>query len=70
MASTKFALLRENLHTFINQLSDDELAEFWNLTSEFYYDAQMLKAIHVAKRSLTPGDSLTCEEALRFLFNS
>lgn len=49
----------------IDELSDEDLLQLWNLMAEIYYDTYLLKAIQAAKR--LPGDSFTREEALQFL---
>lgn len=70
MNSKSVTSLREKVHSIVDQFSEEELTSLWNLVSEFYHDTRMLKAIQDAKRSLTPGDSLTHEEALQFLSQS
>ncbi len=60
-------LLRNRLHTLIDQLSDEELAEMKAPLKELYCDLYMLRAAHVSKRTLNPGDTFTREEALQFL---
>lgn len=63
--------LRERMHGIINHLAEEDLSEMYGLMSELYGDMTMLKAIQAAKRSLTPGASLTQEEALQALsFNT
>ncbi|NJP12695.1 MAG: hypothetical protein HC866_27200 [Leptolyngbyaceae cyanobacterium RU_5_1] len=59
--------LKTQVHQLIDQLPDEELADICRLLVERYYDSYMLKAVQAAKRSLTPGNSLTREEALQLL---
>jgi len=59
---------RTRVHAVIDQLSDEDLMGLWQVIAEAYYDTYMLKAIQTAKRS--PGDSFTCDEAMRFLAHS
>ncbi len=61
------SLLKGRAHNLIEQLSDDEMFDVWTVLSELYYDFYMLKATQAAKQTLKPGDSLTREDALRFL---
>jgi len=68
MSSTRSKQFRARVHQVIDDLSDENLAGLSNALTEVYYDAYMLKAIQSAKRS--PGDSLTRDEALRFLSHS
>lgn len=59
--------VRSKTYRLIDQLSDDELVMVWGVLEPLHYDLYLLKAIQDAKKSLSPGDSLTREEALRFL---
>ncbi len=61
------SLLKDRLHRLVEQLADDELLEVWAGLVEFYCDCYMLRATQAAKETLKPGDTLTREEALRFL---
>lgn len=58
---------RNRVHQLIDQLSDEELSDFWVSLSDIYCDFYMLQAIHASKRALRPGDTFTREEALRYL---
>ncbi|CAA9298030.1 hypothetical protein AVDCRST_MAG94-165 [uncultured Leptolyngbya sp.] len=61
------SLLKDRLHRLVEQLADDELLEVWAGLAEFYCDCYMLRATQASKETLKPGDTLTREEALRFL---
>ncbi|UBF27417.1 hypothetical protein K9N68_05560 [Kovacikia minuta CCNUW1] len=61
---------KARLHTLIDQLSDEELAEMKSVVADFYYDLCMLRAVHLSKATLKPGDTFTREEALQFLRHS
>lgn len=65
MNSTLKQHFRARVHKVIDELADEDLAGLWDVIAEVYYDAYMLKAIQAAQRS--PGDSLTLDEAMRFL---
>lgn len=58
---------RKRVHQLIDQLSDEELADFWMSLSEIYCDFYVMQAIQASKRVLRPGDTFTREEALRYL---
>jgi hypothetical protein len=60
-------LSKERIHRLIDQLSEQDLPEIWTVLTNLYYDLYLLDAIQHAKRSLQPGDTLTREEAMRFL---
>ncbi|MGA7936990.1 MAG: hypothetical protein WCA35_25780 [Kovacikia sp.] len=60
-------LSKDCLHTLIDQLSDEELAEMNPVLADFYYDLYMLRAVQASKIFLRPGDTFTHEEALQFL---
>ena len=56
------------LSNLIEQISEEEqLEEALLILQPLYYDLYMLKAIRESKRSVRPGDSMTYEEAVRFL---
>lgn len=59
--------LRSRVHHLIDRLSDEDLEDIWLALKNYYYDAYVLKAVYEAKEMLQPGDTLTREEALRFL---
>lgn len=59
--------LRNRAHRLIDQLSEEELVEMWTTLDNLYCDLYMLRAIQASKRLLTPGDTLTREEAMRVL---
>ncbi|NJL61666.1 MAG: hypothetical protein HC903_07350 [Methylacidiphilales bacterium] len=61
------SVLRIQLHQLIKQMSDDELQLVWNAVYTLHSDYQVLKAIQEVKRLEQPGDSLTHEEAVRYL---
>ncbi|MBW4560163.1 MAG: hypothetical protein KME32_03230 [Mojavia pulchra JT2-VF2] len=60
-------LLRTRIHHLIEQLSDEDLQETWNVVHNLHCDFYMLKAIEQVKRSQQPWDILTQDEALRLL---
>lgn len=59
---TKSKILR-----LIGRLSEEELQVVWTVLAELYADFYMLRAVDIARESFKPGDSLTREEAVRFL---
>ena len=58
---------KNRVHHLIDRLSDRELESLWPILSELYYDFYTLRAIQEAKEAVQPGDTMTREEALRFL---
>ena len=60
--------LRARVHWVIDELSDEQLLQLWDIVADMYYDTYLLNAIKAGKRS--PGDSLTHDEALQFLLES
>ncbi|XGV99473.1 MAG: hypothetical protein ACAF41_11115 [Leptolyngbya sp. BL-A-14] len=61
------SLLKERIHRLVEHLSDDELQDIWAVLAELYCDCYVLRATQASKQTLRPGDTLTREEALRFL---
>lgn len=59
--------LTYQLGYLIDRLSDEDLQTAWCSLQSVYYDLYMLKAIHEAKRSVQPGDTMNYEEAVRVL---
>ncbi|HEY9848981.1 MAG TPA: hypothetical protein V6D28_05965 [Leptolyngbyaceae cyanobacterium] len=59
--------LTYQMASLVDQLSDEDLQIAWRVLQSVYYDLYMLKAIHEAKRSVQPGDSMSYEEAVRVL---
>jgi hypothetical protein len=59
--------LRKKLHYLIDRISEEDLGKTWKTLQALFYDSYMLKAIEEAKEALTPGDSLTYEEAIEML---
>ncbi|WP_228041736.1 hypothetical protein [Planktothrix mougeotii] len=59
--------LRKKLHYLVDQISEEDLGKAWKSLQTLFYDTYMLKAIQEAKETLTPGDSLTYDEALELL---
>ncbi len=59
--------LSAQLPDLLEQISDENLEDAWRLLQQLYYDLYILKAIQESKRTFQPGDTLTQEEALRFL---
>lgn len=69
-------LIRSRLHRLVEQLPglieripDEGLEDAWTVLEPLYYDLYMLTAIQESLRSFRPGDNLTREEALRFLYS-
>lgn len=60
-------LLKNRVNRLIDHLDDRELESVWTILEKSYYDFYVLRAIQDAKEALQPGDSLTREEAMRFL---
>lgn len=60
-------LLKSRVNRLIDHLNDRELESVWTILEKSYYDFYVLRAIEEAKEALQPGDSLTREEAMRFL---
>lgn len=61
------SLLKDRAHRLVEQLAEDELLEVWLVLAELYCDCYMLRATQASKQTMKPGDTLTREEALRFL---
>lgn len=68
-------LLRGRLHRLAKQLPglieylpDENLEDAWIVLEPLYYDLYMLTAIQESMITFRPGDNLTREEALRFLY--
>lgn len=61
------SLLQDRAHRLVEQLADDELLDVLAVLAELYSDIYMLRATEACKQTLTPGDTLTRDEALRFL---
>ena len=59
--------LSAQLPDLLEQISDENLEDAWRLLQQLYYDLYILKAIQESKRTFQPGDTLTQEEAVRFL---
>lgn len=59
--------LTYQLSYLIDRLSDEDLQTAWCSLQSVYYDLYMLKAIHEAKRTVQPGDTMNYEEAVRVL---
>ena len=59
--------LTYQLSHLIDQLSEEDLEIAWRALQSVYYDLYMLKAIHEAKRTVQPGDTMSYEEAVRVL---
>ena len=60
-------LPRDRVHHLIDQLTEEELEKVGSIVQELYYDFYLLKAIQAAKESVQPGDTLTRDEAIRYL---
>lgn len=60
-------LLRIRMHHLIEQISDEDLQNVWELLHAFHFDSYMLKAMEEVKLSQHPWDILTHDEALRLL---
>nr|WP_199314509.1 MULTISPECIES: hypothetical protein [unclassified Desertifilum] len=59
--------MKDRVHHLIDQFNDEELEKVWEILQELYYDCYLLKAVQVAKESVQPGDTLTRDEAIRYL---
>ncbi|AFY80322.1 hypothetical protein [Oscillatoria acuminata] len=55
------------LYEEVELLPDDDLQQVGAVVESLYYDLYVLRFIQQANRSVKPGDSLTREEALRYL---
>jgi uncharacterized protein YabN with tetrapyrrole methylase and pyrophosphatase domain len=60
--------LRTRFHQLIEELTEEELLQAWDVVYELHDDFLVLQAIEAVKRSHQPWDTLTYEEAIR-LFN-
>lgn len=60
--------LTDQLPSLVEQLPNENLDDIWRVLQPLYYDLFMLKAIQESKRSHSPGDTLTRDEALRLLY--
>ena len=58
--------ITEQLPDLLEQLSDENLEEVWKVLQPLYYDLYMLIAIQESMQAISPGDTLTREQALRF----
>ncbi len=61
------SVLRPQLHELIELLTDDELQLVWSAVYALHCDYQVLKAIQSVKQLQQPWDTLTHEEAVRYL---
>jgi hypothetical protein len=59
--------LRTRFHQLIEQLTEEELLQAWDVVYELHCDVQILQAIQEVKRSHQPWDTLTYEEAMRLV---
>ncbi len=59
--------LRNRLHRLIDQLPEEELKSLGTVLTDIYYNFYLLQAIQEGQRLRNPGDTLTRDEALRFL---
>ncbi|MBF2065437.1 MAG: hypothetical protein IGS39_13595 [Calothrix sp. C42_A2020_038] len=60
-------LLRIKLHRLIEELQEEELEQAWDLIYGLHCDFEMLEAIQQVKRLQQPWDTLTHDEAVRYL---
>ncbi len=61
------SLIRKRVYRLLEKLSDAELEVLWPTLEALYLDFYTLEAIQAAQQTFKPGDTLTREEALRFL---
>lgn len=61
--------IRDRLHQLIDQLPEPELEKARGTLQTLYWDSVMVKAIEESKKTLTPGDILTLEEAIQALLS-
>jgi hypothetical protein len=59
--------LRTKFHQLIEQLTEEELLQAWDVVYELHCDVWLLQTIEEAKRSQQPWDTLTYEEAIRLV---
>jgi hypothetical protein len=59
--------LRILLHQLVEELEENELQEVWDVVYALHCDFTMLDAILQVKRHQQPWDTLTHEEAVRYL---
>ncbi len=69
-------LLRDRLQRLIRQLPDlieqmpdESLEDAWTVLQPLYYDLYILEAMQKSMRSISPGDTMTREEALSLLYS-
>jgi hypothetical protein len=64
---SKLHRLTKYLPDLIDQLPEEELKDAWHILQALIYDLYMLRAIQESKRTFSPGDTLTREDALQAL---
>jgi len=64
---SKLHRLTKYLPDLIDQLPEEELKNAWCILQPLIYDLYMLRAIQESKRTFSPGDTLTREDALQAL---
>jgi hypothetical protein len=60
-------VLRSRFQELIENFTQEELERVWTVVYAMYCDTRVLKAVQEVKRSQQPWDTLTHEEAVRFL---
>jgi hypothetical protein len=60
-------LLRVKLYQLVGELEEDELQQVWNTVYDLHCNFRMLDAIQQVKRQAQPWDTLTHDEAVRYL---
>ncbi len=60
-------VLRSRFHELIENFTQEELERVWTVVYAMHCDIRVLKAVQEVKRSQQPWDTLTHEEAVRFL---
>jgi hypothetical protein len=60
-------IMQSRFHKLIENFTQEELERVWNVVYAIHCDYRVLEAIQEVKRSQQPWDTLTQEEAVRFL---
>jgi hypothetical protein len=60
-------ILCSRFHELIENFTQEELEGAWTVVYAIHCDNRVLKAVQEVKRSQQPWDTLTHEEAVRFL---
>ena len=60
-------MLRQKIHKLIDELTDEEIEQVWDVVYALHCDLYMMKAIEQTKNSQQPWNILSHEEAVRQL---